>query len=309
MQLKYRIPFKAEQGVSAEFALQQKLINIEGIAIDTSVNQNKWQVPPEDLDFFVESLQGAQVRLDHSESALNVIGLVRKASRRGQQVFFGAEVGELSVIEKILRSYITHVSAQVDSNDVTCSKCLKPTRKEGILIHLCPGAWEIVHKPKVRELSIVASPAYEDTTFAPVGFAAAMNASQSSYTCPGRRWNSKQELLMAVSKLRETVENLKVLDREAEQAELDVMVASVDRMLRMTKPQPKTRPKDWTDDMVKSAGMKRMTPYHEVAYKEPKEIIFSNPKKMREAGLALIRREDKARKRLSLGGVDYVDYS
>jgi antitoxin component HigA of HigAB toxin-antitoxin module len=47
-----------------------------------------------------------------------------------------------------------------------------------MLVHLCPGAWEIVHKPKVRELSIVASPAYKTTEFHPVGFAAAMNDSQ-----------------------------------------------------------------------------------------------------------------------------------
>ena len=47
-----------------------------------------------------------------------------------------------------------------------------------MLVHLCPGAWEIVHKPKVRELSIVASPAYKDTAFQPVGFFAAMNEGQ-----------------------------------------------------------------------------------------------------------------------------------
>jgi hypothetical protein len=92
---------------------------------------------------------------------------------------FRAEVGEKKLIEKILRNYVSYVSAQVDSDDVECSKCKKPTRKEGMLIHLCPGAWEIVHKPKVRELSIVASPAYQTTEFKPVGFAAAMNESQA----------------------------------------------------------------------------------------------------------------------------------
>jgi hypothetical protein len=35
-----------------------------------------------------------------------------------------------------------------------------------------------VHKPKVRDLSIVASPAYKNTEFKPVGFAAAMNEDQ-----------------------------------------------------------------------------------------------------------------------------------
>jgi hypothetical protein len=178
MQLRYFVPFKAQEGVNAEYALKEKLVNIEGVAIDTSVNANKWQIPEEDLDFFVQSLQGAQLRVDHAESALMVVGKIAEVKRLGSQVLFRAEVGEEKLIEKILRNYVNHVSAQVDSEDVECSKCKKPTRKEGILVHLCPGAWEIVHKPKVRELSIVASPAYQTTEFHPVGFAAAMNEGQ-----------------------------------------------------------------------------------------------------------------------------------
>jgi len=178
MQLRYFVPFKAQEGVSAEYALKEKLLNIEGVAIDTSVNANKWQIPDEDLDFFVQSLQGAQLRVDHAESALMVVGKLTEAKRDGNRVLFRAEVGEEKLIEKILRNYVNHVSAQVDSDDVECSKCKKPTRKEGMLVHLCPGAWEIVHKPKVRELSIVASPAYTNTEFQPVGFYAAMNEDQ-----------------------------------------------------------------------------------------------------------------------------------
>jgi hypothetical protein len=179
MQLRYFVPFKAQEGVKAEYALKEKLINIEGVAIDTSVNANKWQVPEEDLDFFTETLKGAQLRADHAESVFMIVGKVPEAKRQGQEVLFSAEIGgEEKLIEKILRGYVTHVSVQVDSDDVECSKCKKPTRKEGILIHLCPGAWEIVHKPRVRELSIVASPAYEKTEFKPVGFFAAMNDAQ-----------------------------------------------------------------------------------------------------------------------------------
>ena len=178
MQLRYFVPFKAQEGLSAEYALKEKLINIEGVAIDSSVNANKWQVPDEDLDFFVSTLINAQMRIDHAESAMAVIGKVPEGKRIGNTAWFRAEIGDLAIIEKVLRGYLTHVSVQVDSDDVECSKCKKPTRKEGMLVHLCPGAWEIVHKPKVRELSIVASPAYKNTEFKPVGFAAAMNDSQ-----------------------------------------------------------------------------------------------------------------------------------
>jgi hypothetical protein len=178
MQLRYFVPFKAQEGVDAQYALKEKLLNIEGVAIDTSVNSNKWMVPSEDLDFVAQSLFGAQLRVDHAESALMVVGRVSEAKRDGDRVLFRAEVGEERLIEKILRNYVTHVSIQVDSDDVECSMCKRPTRKESMLVHLCPGAWEIVHKPKVRELSIVASPAYKDTAFQPVGFFAAMNKEQ-----------------------------------------------------------------------------------------------------------------------------------
>jgi len=179
-QLKYYVPFKAAEGINADLALKEGLLPIEGTAIDTSVNANKWQVPAEDLDFFTASLKGAQLRIDHAESVLSIVGKVPEAIRSGNQVFFQAEVGDPSIIPKILRGYVNHVSVQVDSDDTQCSVCGKQTRIEGILTHLCAGAWEIVHKPHVRELSIVASPAYKNTAFHPVGFAAAMAFSQLS---------------------------------------------------------------------------------------------------------------------------------
>jgi len=179
MQLRYYVPFKAlEHGEKAQFAIKEGLINIEGVAIDTSVNKNKWQVPKEDLEYIVDTLKGAQLRVDHAESALMVVGKVVDASLDGDRVLFRAEVGDERLIDKIIRGYVTHVSIQVDSDEVECSKCKRPTRKEGRLVHLCPGAWEVVRKPVVRELSIVASPAYENTSFQPLGFYAAMNEAQ-----------------------------------------------------------------------------------------------------------------------------------
>jgi hypothetical protein len=203
MQLRYYVPFKAQEGVKAELALKEKLINIEGVAVDASVNANKWQIPSEDLDFVVESLTGAQLRVDHAESALMVVGRVVEAKRDGDRVFFRAEVGEEKLIEKILRNYVTHVSIQVDSDDVECSKCKMPTRKEGVLVHLHPGAWEVVHKPKVRELSIVASPAYKDTQFHPVGFYAAMNEDQ---------WNAIVKRQDETSTIIQTLTNSQLLE-------------------------------------------------------------------------------------------------
>jgi hypothetical protein len=99
MQLRYYVPFKAQEGVSAELILKEKLINIEGIAIDTSVNANKWQIPEEDLDFFVQSLMGAQLRVDHAESALMVVGKVQK--QNVWVILFGSE--QKSAMKNLLK--------------------------------------------------------------------------------------------------------------------------------------------------------------------------------------------------------------
>jgi hypothetical protein len=249
MQWKYFITFKAAD-VDAQMAIRERLLPIEGIAIDTSVNANKWQVPPEDLDFFVSSLQGSQLRIDHAESAMAVIGKVPQASRLGDAVQFRAEIGDLPIIEKVLRGYLTHVSVQVDSDDVQCSACGKPSRTEGMLTHLCPGAWEIVHKPRVRELSIVASPAYKNTEFKPLGFAAAMNDSQNCYQNADqvmqrvkvlirKVWELKEDdqiarkvnLLSRISKLADDIPRLRKEEMEATRQNLIWRVAMLRRKI------------------------------------------------------------------------------
>jgi hypothetical protein len=228
LNLRFYVPFEAQKGQDAQYALKEKLLNIEGVAIDTSVNANKWSVLEEDLRYIEESLKAAQLRVDHAESALMIVGKVTDAWREGGQVKFRAEVGEEKLIEKILRGYITHVSAQVDSDDVECSKCQRLTRKEGVLIHLCPGAWEVVHKPKVRELSIVASPAYKNTSFQPLGFAAAMNDGQwdaivksvtnSQLPPEGNNVGSKRKLQEPENKNDDTQREVKHLSENAQQA-------------------------------------------------------------------------------------------
>jgi hypothetical protein len=211
MQLRYFVPFKvsAKDQSAMDAALAEKKLDIAGVAIDSSVNANKWQIPEEDLDFVAAGLPGVQLRTDHSEAVSNIIGKVDGAQRKGQQVLFQAEIGDVPLIEKILRDYVNHVSIQIDSDDVECSKCKKPTRVDGALVHLCPGAWEVIHKPKVRELSIVASPAYKDAAFKPAGFGAAMDENQTAelvkqqaLTASHEKLSLKLELLRLQAKAR-----------------------------------------------------------------------------------------------------------
>ena len=153
---------------------------IEGQAIDSSVNKNRWQVPSEDLDYFVSTLQNAQLRINHGESVETVKGLVTKTKRLGDVVFFEAEVsGDPVLLTQIEKKYLRMVSPKVVSDNIVCSLCSGKTRDGNMMmIHLCSGAWEIVHQPRCLELSIVPEGAYENNVFRLKGFAAAMDEMQ-----------------------------------------------------------------------------------------------------------------------------------
>jgi hypothetical protein len=153
---------------------------IEGQAIDSSVNKNRWQVPDEDLDYFASTLKDAQVRINHGEKVEAIKGLVTKTKRLGDIVFFEAEVsGDPVLLTQIEKKYLRMVSPKVVSDNIVCSLCQSKTRDANMaMVHLCAGAWEIVHKPRCIELSIVAEGAYENNLFHLKGFAAAMDESQ-----------------------------------------------------------------------------------------------------------------------------------
>ncbi len=158
----------------------QKTIIIEGEAIDASVNKNNWMVPLEDLDYFAATLLGVQLRINHGTEVTDVKGLVKKARRDGSRVLFEAEVSSDPVLlTQIEKHYLTMVSPKVVSDEIVCSLCNGRTRDDNmVMVHLCAGAYEIVHKPQCVELSIVAEGAYPNNTFHPKGFAAAMDESQ-----------------------------------------------------------------------------------------------------------------------------------
>ena len=153
---------------------------IEGQAMDTSVNKNRWQIPSEDLDFFVDTVNKAGLRINHGLTTESVKGAVTKAWRVGDQVFFQAEVsGDPVLLTQIEKKYLRMVSPKVVSDNIVCSLCSGKTRDaDMMMIHLCAGAWEIVHQPRCVELSIVADGAYENNNFRFKGFAAAMDESQ-----------------------------------------------------------------------------------------------------------------------------------
>ena len=174
MELNYDIDVKASLDEI------RQTITIEGQAIDTSINENNWQVPSEDIDYFASTLKNSQLRINHGTNVEDVKGIVKTVKRVGNTVLFSAEVsGDPILLTQIEKKYLNMVSPKVISNEIVCSKCGDKTRNENLgIIHLCFGAYEVVHKPQCVELSIVAVGAYKNNIFRPKGFAAAMNEAQ-----------------------------------------------------------------------------------------------------------------------------------
>ena len=158
-----------------------RILEIEGQAIDATVNANLWQVPPEELDYFVENSQGVQIRVDHGDTVEHVKGGINILRREGDTIVFEGEVsGDEQLIDKILREYVNCVSPSV-VGDFECSLCRASSRDANLdLVHLCAGAWEVVRHPRFVELSIVTKGAYEKCKFKPKGFAASVTANQQN---------------------------------------------------------------------------------------------------------------------------------
>lgn len=137
-------------------------------------------MPSEDIDYFASTLKNSQLRINHGTNVEDVKGIVKTVNRVGDTVLFSAEVsGDPVLLTQIEKKYLNMVSPKVVSDEIVCSKCGEKTRNETLgMIHLCSGAYEVVHKPQCVELSIVAVGAYKNNIFRPKGFAAAMNEAQ-----------------------------------------------------------------------------------------------------------------------------------
>jgi len=129
--------------------------------------------------------QNAQIRVDHGDRVEDIKGVInvlrnpRLASDGRTIVLFNGEVsGDEELLAKIEREYVNSVSPRV-IGEAFCSACGNHSRDLQMkLVHICRGAWEIMRRPQLVELSIVSRGAYKHAKFRPVGFAAALNANQ-----------------------------------------------------------------------------------------------------------------------------------
>jgi predicted RNA-binding Zn-ribbon protein involved in translation (DUF1610 family) len=166
------------------------ILNLGGMAIDTSQNRNKWRVPFSDLQEVAAQLKGSPLMKDHDiDHVDSIIGKVEDAwveedGQGGGKVMWKGECVDEGLIQKILLGYVKHNSIQIAVPQAYCDNCISKLGKkeeEATLDNLelpCPrcGSLEMVARhPQTLEQSLVAIPAYEKADITPFGFKAALD--------------------------------------------------------------------------------------------------------------------------------------
>ena len=161
-----------------------KRLKIVGMAVDGTLNLNKWQIAPVALKSVAEQLKDAQIRKDHSGSVDSIIGKINNTWQDGDQVYYEGEIADQDLIKKVLLGYVKYNSIQIGTQELLCRNCYVNRKlsaaeaKVASVDEPCPrcGSLEVyVEKPMVVEESLVATPAYPHAEIAPIGFMASLN--------------------------------------------------------------------------------------------------------------------------------------
>jgi len=140
--------------------------------VDKTVNANKWSLDDKGLNEVMDAVNkdGLQLRLDHSTDAHKVVGRVYKAERLGDEVWGDALVQSANpdVMVPILSGFINGVSIKGDAKTVLCRECGKAK-----CAHV--SAAVVISGLKLKEASIVTEPAYTNSKFTVMDFAASVD--------------------------------------------------------------------------------------------------------------------------------------
>jgi len=168
------------------------ILDLGGMAIDTSRNRNKWRVPLEDLQAIADKLKGLPLMKDHDiDHVDSIIGKVEEAwvepdkdDPTAGKVFWKGECSDESLIQKILLGYVKHNSIQIAVPRAYCDDCMSSQGKkeeEAAIDDLdlpCPRCGSLnmlIRGPLPLEQSLVAIPSYERADVTPFGFKASMD--------------------------------------------------------------------------------------------------------------------------------------
>jgi len=167
---------------------------LKGVLIDTTENKNFWQVEAADFKQLAADFVGKQLRVDHGEHVNNVLGRVVETEVDGPHneakadwdpanpnphIHYAAEIAtkDNNLIVPIKMGFVDYVSPAVDARTLLCSTCRTPMKDKSTRGCECSEGSLLLKDLNARELSLVASPAYERTVAKVYSFAAAVDNS------------------------------------------------------------------------------------------------------------------------------------
>ncbi len=172
---------------------------IKGVILDSSLNKNNWMVEEEDFKQLAADFVGKGLRMNHGEKISDVLGRVISteidqghAEAKSEwdvgnilpHVHYVAEVAtkDDSIIVPLKMHFIDMCSPQVDAHQLLCSACRTPMISKTQKNCDCSEGGLLLKGLEARELSLVASPAFDKTTAVVYSFAAAVDRTLNSST-------------------------------------------------------------------------------------------------------------------------------
>lgn len=172
--------WNAEISKQPQLAEDSKSLLIEGTLLDISVNKNGWAVPEDELENIARQVNdGVQLRIDHSASVRDIIGATTfgEVDKINKKVNFKAEVDDPDIIRKIIKRRIKTVSIGAQA-EAFCSECNKRIRP--VKTCKCENSHPLIRNSKIKEVSLISSPAYQKSEFVPVSFVASVEDALNS---------------------------------------------------------------------------------------------------------------------------------
>jgi hypothetical protein len=150
---------------------------IEGFAVHTGKFKKVVEIPDTELDNISKTLANAQLRIDHSQSVRDIVGLLDEAqvafndAAQKPGVRYRAHIDDSEIADGVNKNKIRDVSIGFNA-DPECSKCGKNFRT---CKHWFDEAHVIARNIKTKELSLVTEGADPDAHASAIGFAAQFN--------------------------------------------------------------------------------------------------------------------------------------
>lgn len=187
-ELKWKTGFRASEAPLISKDDIPKFV-LKGILIDESENKNRWMVSKDDFGTLAKDFVGKQIRVDHGDKVSDVVGIITSTEvdaphdqlnenwdppNQFSHIHFAAEISttDQSIIIPIRQGFVDHVSPTIDARALFCSKCGQNMVDKNMQSCNCKDTSILIKDMEARELSIVASPAYKNTSFVTYGFAA-----------------------------------------------------------------------------------------------------------------------------------------